>query len=164
MDVDVSIEKVITPRLYTPKTNFTLPLKGKLLVWDGHDFYSHHRRFPVGLPEKQEKGITANSNRYACDLVNVDEKGNMYQNDPFKKESWYVFGKPVFAPAGGIVVEVQNGISDNEFSGKTIKSPNISKDADPLGMGNYVIIDHGMASSACCCTLKKAVLQPGMVS
>lgn len=143
MDVDVSIEKIVTPRLYIPKTNFTLPLKGKLLVWDGHDFYSHHRRFRVALPERQEKGITANSNRYACDLVNIDEKGNMYQSDPFKKENWYVFGKPVFAPAGGIIVEAQNGIPDNEFNGKAVKSPNIPADADPLGMGNHVIIDHG---------------------
>ena len=143
MDFDAAVEKVITPRVFVPKTNLNLPLKGKLLVWDGHDFYSHHRRFPVGLPERQAKGITANSNRYASDLVNIDEKGNMYHDDPFKKENWYVFGKIVYAPAGGIVVEVQNTIPDNEFNGKTIKSPNIPKEADPLGMGNHVIIDHG---------------------
>jgi hypothetical protein len=143
MDFDESIVKLITPEVYKSKTSFNLPLKGKLLVWDGHDFYSHHRRFPLGLPEQQAKGITANSNRYAYDLVSIDEKGNMYQNDPFKKENWYVFGKPVYAPAGGKIIEMQNNIPDNEFNGKTVQSPVIPANMDPSGMGNHVIIDHG---------------------
>jgi Peptidase family M23 len=142
-DFDVSMEKMITPEVYHAKTNFSLPLKGRLIVWDGHDFYSHHRRFPLGSPELLAKGITANSNRYAYDLASIDEKGNMYQNDPFKKVNWYVFGKPVYAPAGGRIIEMQNDIPDNEFSGKTVQSPNTPANIDPLGMGNHVIIDHG---------------------
>lgn len=143
IDFDLSLVKVITPHVYLAKTNFNLPLKDKLIVWDGHDFYSHHRRFPIGLPEQQAKGITANSNRYAYDLVSIDEKGNMYQNDPYKKENWYIFGKPVYAPAGGKIIESLNNIPDNEFNGKTIIHPKLPGNTDPTGMGNHVIIDHG---------------------
>jgi hypothetical protein len=143
MDFDRSEIKEIRPRLYMPKTNLYLPLKGKLIVWDGHDFYSHHRRFPIGLPWLQEKGIIANSNRYAYDFVVIDTLGEMYNNDPFQKENWYVFGKPVYAPGSGKVVELQNYIPDNAYSGKTVKYPTIPADMDPLGMGNYVMIDHG---------------------
>ncbi|MGZ3752695.1 MAG: peptidoglycan DD-metalloendopeptidase family protein [Mucilaginibacter sp.] len=142
-DFDASIKKVITPRILVIKTSYSLPLKDKILVLDGHDFLSHHRRFPAGLPEREAKDIIANSNRDAYELVIVDEKGNMYRTDPFKKESWYVFGKPVYAPAGGLIVEAQNTIPDNEFIGKTVVNPKIPADVDPFGMGNHIIIDHG---------------------
>ncbi|MBS1530584.1 MAG: M23 family metallopeptidase [Bacteroidetes bacterium] len=36
-----------------------------------------------------------------------------------------------------------NTVPDNEFKGKTVTLPRIPPDADPYGMGNYVIIDHG---------------------
>ena len=62
---------------------------------------------------------------------------------PFKKENWYVFGKPVYVPSDGRIIEVQNNIPDNEFKGKVIQSPKLAANADPKGMGNYVIIDHG---------------------
>jgi murein DD-endopeptidase MepM/ murein hydrolase activator NlpD len=67
----------------------------------------------------------------------------MYKNNPFKKQNWYVFGKPVYAPASGMIVESQNTIPDNEFIGKIIKSPDLPGNTDPYGMGNHVIIDHG---------------------
>jgi murein DD-endopeptidase MepM/ murein hydrolase activator NlpD len=49
----------------------------------------------------------------------------------------------VYAPAGGIVVDMQNTIPDNEFNGKVVKSPRMPADADPDHLGNYIIIDHG---------------------
>jgi Peptidase family M23 len=142
-DFDKSVVGIINPILYVAKTNLCLPLKGRLIIWDGHDFYAHHRRFPIGLPEQQTKGITANSNRYAYDFISIDAKGNMYKNSPFKKQNWYVFGKPVFAPGAGRIIAIQNNIPDNEFSGTTIVEPKISANADPNGMGNHVVIDHG---------------------
>jgi hypothetical protein len=127
IDFDVSVKKVITPRAFTPKTSFILPLKGKLIVLD----------------KQFAKNAITKANRYAFDLANTDDNGNTYVTDPFKKENWYVYGKPVYAPAAGIVVDLQNSIPDNEFNGKTVKSPAIPADADPQHMGNYVIIDHG---------------------
>jgi hypothetical protein len=143
IDFDLSVVKMILPNLYKDKANFCLPLKGKIIVWDGHDFYSHHRRFTIGLTAQNNKGIKANSNRYAYDFVSIDENGNMYKYSPFKKQNWYVFGKPVYAPASGTVIESQNTIPDNEFIGKIIKSPDLPGNKDPYGMGNHVIIDHG---------------------
>jgi len=142
IDFDASVKKIITPRAFTPKTAFNLPLKGKLIVLDGHNFYPGQNNGPSGMVEHPTKGVTAKSNRYAFDLANVDDQGNMFQNDPFKKENWYDFGQPVYAPAAGIVVEVQNDIPDNDFNGKTVRQA-AANGADPLGMGNYVIIDHG---------------------
>jgi hypothetical protein len=143
MDFDITETKEIHPTLYIPKTNLYLPLKGKMIVWDGHDFYSHHRRFPIGLSKQGETQITANSNRYAYDFVSIDKKGNMYKNNPFQKENWYVFGKKVYAPGAGRVVESQNNIPDNIFNGKSVKYPDIPFELDSFGMGNHVIIDHG---------------------
>jgi len=143
IDYDLAAIKAFKPEIYVAKTEFWLPLKGKLIVWDGHDFLSHHRRFPISVPDKQGKVIAANSNRYAYDFMSVDLSGSMYHGSPLKKENWYVFGQPVYAPADGKVIEVQNDIPDNEFNGKVVKSPNVPPAADPLGMGNHVIIDHG---------------------
>jgi hypothetical protein len=188
IDFDASIVSVIKPVVYIAKTVYHLPIKGKMIVWDGHDFYAHHRRLIIGVPDmqakvvvpdkpakvvvpdkqakaaapnkqakavdadkqakvavtdKQPKVLMANSNRYAYDLVSVDGSGSMYQNNGFKKQDWYVYGKPVYAPSSGKVIEVQNNIPDNEFDGKTVKSPALAADADPMGLGNHIIIDHG---------------------
>lgn len=143
IDFDTSITIMIRPKFYIDKTTLFLPLKGRVIVWDGHDFYAHHRRFPIGLPKQIAKGITANSNRYAYDFMNIDKNGRMYKGSPFKKENWYAFGKPEYAPGSGRIVEAQNDVPDNEFYGKTIKEPDIPDAMDPLGMGNHIIIDHG---------------------
>jgi len=29
----------------------TLPLRGKIFVWEGHDLYAHHQRVPLGIPK-----------------------------------------------------------------------------------------------------------------
>ena len=142
LDYDISVSKIITPLHYLPKTKLNLPLKGKLIVWDGHDFFSHHRRFPVGVPVNNTPGILANSNRYAYDFISVDDIGNMYNGSPFKKENWYVFNKPIYAPASGKIIAVENTIPDNSFNGANIIPPELPAGADSLGMGNYVIIDH----------------------
>jgi murein DD-endopeptidase MepM/ murein hydrolase activator NlpD len=143
MDYDLSIVKVVTPEIYTPKTNLVLPLKGKLIVWDGHDVHSLHRRFSTGSPAWRKKGITANSNRYAYDLVNINAKGEMYQGDPFRIENWFVFNKPVYAPAAGTVVDIQNDVPDNEFDKKNVTHSKLFNLTDPSILGNYVIIDNG---------------------
>ena len=143
IDFDGSVIKMIAPQLYQAKTFLYLPLKGKLIVWDGHDFYAHHRRFPVGLPKQQARGIIANSNRYAYDFISIDQQGRMYKNSPFQKTNWFVFGKPVYAPGSGRVIESQNNVPDNWYKGRIVQSPDLPGGMDPLGMGNYVVINHG---------------------
>ena len=142
VDFDLSVIKLITPQVYIAKNDYFLPLKGKIIVWDGHDFYSHNRRTATDAIDPKVKEITSNSSRYAYDLMNVDANGSMYQGSPYKKESWYSFGKPVYVPLGGTVIAVQDNVPDNEYDGKTVKSPKLAPNVDPEGMGNYVIIQH----------------------
>jgi murein DD-endopeptidase MepM/ murein hydrolase activator NlpD len=142
VDFDESVITTITPRVYIAKNDYSLPLKGKIIVWDGHDFYSRNRRSANETADTKVQQITANSSRYAYDLMNVDEKGSMYGGSPYKKEDWYSFGKPVYVPLEGVVVATQNNIPDNDFDGKTVKSPKLDPKTDPEGMGNYVIIQH----------------------
>jgi hypothetical protein len=52
-----------------------LPLRGKIFVWEGHDFYAHHVRVPLGDPKVKALGITANSNNFASDLFIWMRKG-----------------------------------------------------------------------------------------
>jgi murein DD-endopeptidase MepM/ murein hydrolase activator NlpD len=143
MDFDASVVKLITPEVYIAKNEYHLPLKGKIIVWDGHDFYSDNRRSGDDATDGKVNIISKNPNRYAYDLMSIDGSGSMYHGSPFKKENWYVFGKPVYVPSNGKIIEVQNEIPDNEFSGKNIQAPKLAVNADPKGMGNYVIIDHG---------------------
>ena len=37
-------EITVAPVLYEPKTDLILPVRGRVLVWDGYDYNSHHRR------------------------------------------------------------------------------------------------------------------------
>lgn len=142
VDFDKSFVTTIIPRVYVAKNDYFLPLKGKIIVWDGHDFYSHNRRSSAEATDTKVAQITANSSRYAYDLMSVDEKGSMYNGSPFVKENWYTFNKPVYVPLDGVVVAKQDNIPDNTFDGKTVKSPKLDPKTDPEGMGNYVIIKH----------------------
>jgi murein DD-endopeptidase MepM/ murein hydrolase activator NlpD len=135
---------VIVPQVYIAKNQYHLPLKGKIIVWDGHDFYSDNRRAGTDVANANlEISSSNNSNRYAYDLVSIDASGSMYHGTPFKKENWYVFGRQVYVPSDGRVIEIQNNIPDNDFNGKVIQQPKLIAGADPKGMGNYIIIDHG---------------------
>ncbi|MGH7339776.1 MAG: hypothetical protein ACREKH_04730, partial [Candidatus Rokuibacteriota bacterium] len=71
--VSVSVE----PAVFTPKTELRLPLKGRVLVHDGHDFFAHHRRFDLANPFLKELNVTHNFTRYASDLCIVDERGDL---------------------------------------------------------------------------------------
>ena len=143
VDYDVAIVKTIKPQVYVARNEYFLPLKGKIIVWGGHDFYSQNRRFSTSAADEDAKGSKVNSNRYAYDLMSIDGNGNMYHLSPFKKQNWYVFGRPVYSPADGKVVETENTIPDNEYNGKVVKNPTMPSGTDPLGLGNHVVIDHG---------------------
>jgi hypothetical protein len=159
MDYDLAELMKIKTRVYIPKTQLYLPVKGRTIIWDGHDFYSHHRRFPIGLSKNSGKKILANSNRYAYDFVTINNKGEMFKNNPFEKENWFVFGKVVYAPGSGIVIETQNDVPDNSFENKSIKYPDIPTEMDSLGMGNHVIINHGNGEYSVILHMEKGSLQ-----
>ena len=145
-DCDFIRQVSVTPRAYEGKTALTLPVRGKVFVWEGHDFYAHHFRVPMGNARVKSIGITANSNEFASDFIYTDEMGGEYHGDPRKAENWYSYGKPIYAPGAGIVRETANDIPDNWYKdakATQIGHPTLPAGKDPKDIGNYVLIDHG---------------------
>jgi Peptidase family M23 len=129
----------VVPRTYTTRTRLRLPLDGRLLVWDGHDFYSHHRRFDFDHPVAVRIGFETNASRYSYDFTVVDADGKRHRGDGAKHEDHFSYGRPVLAPGDGTVVMIANGAAE-EGGGMSIEA--VKKNALVL-FGNYVVIDHG---------------------
>jgi peptidase M23-like protein len=145
-DCDFRERFVVVPRTYENRTALVLPLAGRVFVWEGHDFYSHHLRVPLGSSKVRSLGITANSNEFASDFIYLDERGRAYHDDPRKLENWYGYGKPVYAPGAGVVSASANDIPDNWFedaNATRIGHPSLLGGKDPKDVGNFVLIDHG---------------------
>ncbi|MEO8227256.1 MAG: M23 family metallopeptidase, partial [Gemmatimonadota bacterium] len=137
-----TLRATITPREYANRTDLVLPLRGRLLVFDGHDFYAHHRRWPLSHPILQRLGFAGNGGRYAYDLSIVDSVGRMFRGDGARNEDWYGWNAPVLAPGGGIVVAAANDEPDWDVGRTSLPDSVIM--ARPLSLfGNYVVIDHG---------------------
>jgi hypothetical protein len=118
--------------------HFVFPLKGRVWVWDGHDLLAHHRRMDYGDPRVRAYSLTANADRYACDLVVVDAKGEMASGDESKNENYVGYTKPVLATGDGVVVAAHDGEPDNRsFDDERSKTDAL------IAYGNHVVIDHG---------------------
>jgi hypothetical protein len=115
-----------------------LPIKGRVWVWDGHDLYAHHRRVNYADPSFRAYGYSANSDRYAYDLVLVDANNRMNVGDENSNESYIGFKAPVYATGGGTVVAAHDGEPDNRsFDDERSKTDAL------VAFGNHVVIDHG---------------------
>ncbi|KAA9333270.1 M23 family metallopeptidase [Hymenobacter busanensis] len=133
----------VRPVRYQPQTALTLPLSGRLLVWDGHDENAHHRRLDFLHPVAQQVGIRANFMRYAHDFVVVTDAGELHRGDGKKNTDYPGFDRPVHAPAAGRVVAAYAAQPDND-NGEDHFNPADMVGKDPLLLyGNYVVIDHG---------------------
>lgn len=108
---------------YETKTKLELPFDGKWYISNGgrtHKDGAHHF-------------ITWGSGqRYAIDVL-IKEDDKSYSGDGTKNEDYYCFGKPLKAPAYGVIVGMENTIEDN--------IPGQLND-DAIATGNYVMIDH----------------------
>jgi hypothetical protein len=139
LDFVAKLEGDVYPKLYTDKTELTLPLKGRIYVFDGHDFYAHHRRQTVF----RNNQFRPNSVRCGYDLMIANANGELFRGDRFVLGNWFSYGTPVFAPAEGTVVDAENGIPDNSYKdGELVYAP-LPDGVDPIGLGNHVVIDHG---------------------
>ena len=114
-DCDFVSSLAVTPHVYYSKTPLMLPVRGKVFIWEGHDFYAHHLRVPLGNPRMAAMGIAANSNEFANDFIYTDAEGNAYSGDPRNLANWHSYGKPLYAPGAGIVREAVGDIPDNQF-------------------------------------------------
>ncbi len=115
---------VVSPIPYQTKTQLILPVRGRVLVWDGHDYQSHHRRFDYARGAFLRLGIKANSQQYAYDFVVVDDRGLMHRAGPSAGDEWYPgksdtneeyygFGVPIYAAGTGRVAALHDGEPDN---------------------------------------------------
>jgi hypothetical protein len=146
-----TVEAEVRPLRYRTKTALIPPLRGHLLVWDGHDHASHHRRTefwqrPMG-PEFPK--YRTNFQRYSFDFVVVDDQGEISREPRATTEDWYAhkvesnersysFGVDVLAAGAGRIVEMHDGEADDLHF-----DPAALATRETAYGGNYVIIDHG---------------------
>ena len=140
-------EMTVAPVVYEPKTDLILPVRGRVLVWDGHDYNSHHRRVDYTQKFFMEVGQKTNFQRYAYDFVVVDEQGLNYKGKPRLNDEWYyakpdtmedyfIYGEPVYAAGAGRVVAVRDDKLERQFHPKELAED------ERAFYGNYVVIDH----------------------
>jgi hypothetical protein len=130
----------VRPQVFAQKTALILPVAGaRLWAYEASGFYSHHRRLDLNDPFNRDvMKMRRNSQRYALDLVVVDEQGEVFHGDPGKQDNWVGLGVPVVAPAAGTVVAVVGDKPDD------IPFDMAAAQKEPALMaGNYVILDHG---------------------
>jgi hypothetical protein len=138
----------VVPVRYETKTALVLPVRGRVLVWDGHDYQSHHRRSDYTQPGVRRRGQTTNFQRYGYDFVLVNEQGVMYRGRPKDRDDWYLrqaddndlylaFGQPVYAAGAGRVVAAHDGEPDD----RRVDQAELARRGTAVG-GNYVVIDH----------------------
>lgn len=143
----------IKPIYFHQKVKLFLPLQGLLTIIDGHDFYSHHRRFGMTIVRNVTSGkFASNFSRFSVDFTLVGPDGNLQELKPdeFKNnydfhfsdvKKFYTHGIDVIAPADGEVVDLVNNLEDLysvPFSmDKAIQENSIADIA-----GNYLIIQH----------------------
>ena len=111
------------PAIPAPERNSTvlrLPLEGAWLVgWGGNtrELNQHH---------------DSPNQRYAFDFLVADSSGKTHRGDGTRKEAYFAFGRPVLAPADGVVTDVITGVRDNAPGSMNPFS----------ALGNAVIIEH----------------------
>jgi hypothetical protein len=120
-----------------------LPLRGRVLIYDGYDLYSHHRRSDYGGPENAAMGISDNFQRFGLDLVVVDEQSRFFRGNGSRPDQWLGWGQPVYAAGSGTVAAVSDGQADNEIMGQLDKWVDRDLEKNPMTTyGNYVLIEH----------------------
>jgi len=144
---------IVKPIHYNQQVKLSLPLKGTLTILDGHDYYSHHRRFAMSIVRSVTNGkFETNFSRYGVDFTLLGPDGNTRKMIPTEYSSNYDFhfknarnfytdGAVVYAPAAGEIVAVVDHLEDLyeiPFSmDDAIKEDRIAEIA-----GNYIVIKH----------------------
>ena len=62
----------VSPIVYANHARLKLPIRGRFIVWDGHDFLAHHRRWDYMFEPIRALGFDSNSGRYSYDLIPID--------------------------------------------------------------------------------------------
>ena len=157
------VEVSVQPIMYETKADLTLPVRGRLIVWDGHDFYAHHRRVALTHPLIRELGVQALTGRYAYDFDLIDEQGALYRGDGMANEDWFGFGVPILAPADGTVVAIEAALADNDVGAPSFDFATAARHDLRRINGNYVVLDHftGEYSLLCHLMQNSVIVRPG---
>ena len=144
---------VVNPVFYNQTVQLELPVKGINTILDGHDYFSHHRRFsPTIVRDFTNQQIKGNFSRYALDFVLIGENGSLrsvpdealatsYDFHVSDATNFYSDKSVVYSPADGVVVEMENKLDDlydSSFDmGKAVAEKQVKSIA-----GNYLVIKH----------------------
>src|SRR5262249_17415626 len=104
------------------KTALRLPFDGEWIVASGGR-----------TPELNQHNVDY-PNRFACDFARAEDARFSTESPGRRNEDYASWGKPILAPAPGVVAAVNDSIEDN--------TPGHMDPKAPPG-GNYVVIDHG---------------------
>lgn len=128
---------LVAPVAYETRTNLKLPVNGRIIVYDGHDFYAHHRRFDYTIPGLQQLGFNSNFMRYSYDFVPINPQGEMYQGKEEDNQNYFGFGDPLLASGSGRI----SAIVDDKPDNRSFDQAELATRPMVL-FGNYVVIDH----------------------
>lgn len=111
------------------------PLRGEgWVALSGMSNTSLHRRTIVVV-----NGKARIAQRFATDWTRIGADGLAFRGDPAKNANWSAYGAEVLAVANAVVVDVKDGIPEND--------PTSDKKAVPINLetvgGNYIILDLG---------------------
>jgi murein DD-endopeptidase MepM/ murein hydrolase activator NlpD len=108
---------------YETKTALHLPFAGEWYVYWG------------GRSVAQNKHVVARDQRFAYDFMMLarERTGRSYRGSGDTNIDYYCFGQPIYAPADGIVMKMENELPDN-----------VPGEMNPkAALGNCVVLDHG---------------------
>jgi murein DD-endopeptidase len=144
------VEGAVTAVITEPAIVLGPPLRGGgWLASHALSNASSHRRTLLAID-----GRALIAQRFAIDWTRIGPDGQVFRGDPARNENWTPYGADVLAVADGRVVEVHDGIPEND--------PTASSKAVPITLktvgGNYVILNIGSAY------VFYAHLQPGSLT
>ncbi len=118
-----------------PRLVIAPPLRGdRWLAANGISNKSEHRRAIVTV-----NGKARIAQRFATDWIKLGADGQAFHGNPANNTNWYAYGTEVLAVANATVVDVKDGIPEND--------PTSDKKAVPITLetvgGNYIILDLG---------------------
>ncbi len=164
---------IIEPTVYHQNVKLTIPIKGITTILDGHDFYSHHRRFSMTqVREATNNAFQSNFSRYAVDFTVLGRDGNTRTMDPREYPSnydfhftdvtrFYTHTADVRAPADGEVVAAVDHLEDHyniSFNmDEVIQEERVTDIA-----GNHVVIKHNESEFSHLFHLLKGSVKPSV--
>ena len=127
-----------------PDVPLRLPFERAVVVEDGNDFFSHHRRVSLTHAIAQQLGMEVLTQRFAIDFTVIDDRGARRRGPGEEIENWYAWDTAVFSPAEGMVVYARGDVPDNRIgpNGSVIKPDDLASFGHDASAGNYVVLRH----------------------